>query len=70
MSHAIHSNAALTPAARLKLARLVVDHGWTPARAAERFDVSWRTADKWAKRYEAEGPAGMADRSSAPHHQP
>ena len=70
MSHATHSNAALTPRARLKLARLIVDHGWKPARAAERYDVSWRTAKKWADRYESEGPAGMVDRSSAPHHQP
>ncbi len=70
MSHATHANAALTPRARLKLARLIVDHGWPPARAAERYDVSWRTAKKWALRYAAEGPAGMVDRSSAPHHQP
>ena len=37
MSHATHANAALTPRARLRLARLVVDRGWTPARAAERY---------------------------------
>ena len=65
-----HANAALTPRARLRLARLVVDQGWAPARAAERYDVSWRTAAKWAQRYRDEGPAGMADRSSRPHHQP
>ena len=70
MSHAIHSNAALTPRARLRLARLIVDDGWPIARAAERFDVSWKTASKWAHRFEQEGPAGMVDRSSAPHHQP
>jgi len=70
VSHATHSNAALTPRARLRLARLIVDHGWPPARAAERYDVSWRTAKKWAERYATEGPAGMSDRSSAPHHQP
>ncbi len=65
-----HANAALTPRARLRLARLVVDHGWSPARAAERYDVSWRTAAKWAQRYHDEGPAGMADRSSPPRRQP
>ena len=70
MSHATHANAALTPRARLRLARLVVDQGWSPARAAERYDVSWRTAKKWADRYRNEGPEGMRDRSSAPHHQP
>ena len=70
MSHATHANAALTPRARLRLARLIVEHGWPPARAAERYDVSWKTAAKWAARYREEGPAGMADRSSRPHHQP
>jgi len=69
MAHATHSNAALTPRARLRLARLIVDHGWPPARAAERYDVSWKTAAKWAARYRDEGPAGMVDRSSAPHRQ-
>jgi transposase InsO family protein len=65
----IHANAALTPRQRLRLARLVVEQGWSPARAAEFFHVSWRTADKWADRYRAEGPAGMIDRSSARHTQ-
>ncbi len=70
MGHATHANAALTPRARLRLARLVVDQGWSPARAAEHYDVSWRTAKKWAERYREEGPAGMNDRSSRPHRQP
>jgi transposase InsO family protein len=64
-----HANAALTPKHRLRLARLIVEDGWPPARAAEFFNVSWRTADKWAQRYRAEGPAGMNDRSSARHTQ-
>jgi transposase InsO family protein len=64
-----HANAALTPKHRLRLARLIVEDGWTPARAAEFFNVSWRTADKWARRYRVEGPAGMSDRSSARHTQ-
>ena len=70
MSHATHANAALTPRARLRLAVLIVDQGWPVPRAAERYDVSWRTAKKWADRYRAEGSAGMVDRSSRPHHQP
>jgi transposase InsO family protein len=53
----------------LRLARLIIDHGWPPARAAERYDVSWKTARKWADRYQVEGPAGMIDRSSAAHRQ-
>lgn len=70
MSHASHANAALTPRARLRLARLVVEEGWPVPRAAERFEVSRRTAKKWTDRFRAEGPAGMVDRSSRPHHQP
>ena len=68
VSHATHAKAALTPRARLRLAVLIVEHGWPVARAAERYDVSWKTAAKWAERYRDEGPAGMVDRSSARHH--
>jgi transposase len=55
-----HANAALTPRARLRLARLIVDRGWPPARAAERYDVSWKTAVKWAGRYVAEEPVKLS----------
>jgi transposase InsO family protein len=65
-----HANAALTPRARLRLARLIVDDGWPVARAAERYDVSWPTAKRWADRYLQLGPDGMGDRSSRPHRSP
>jgi transposase InsO family protein len=65
-----HVNAALTPRARLRLARLVVDDGWPIARAAERYDVSWPTAKRWADRYRELGEAGMRDRSSRPRRCP
>ena len=39
-------------------------------RAAERFDVSWPTANPWAVRYRQYGPAGMSDRSSRRHLSP
>lgn len=65
-----HANALLTPRARLRLARLVVEDGWTYSMAAKMFMVSSRTAAKWASRYRSEGPAGMADRSSRPHRSP
>lgn len=65
-----HANAALTPRARLKLARLVVDQDWPVARAAERYDVSWPTAKRWADRYRQLGPDGMRDKSSRPHRSP
>ena len=35
--------------ARLRLARLIVDQGWLPARAAERYGVAWRSAKEWAE---------------------
>ena len=65
-----HANAALTPRARLRVARLIVEQDWPVARAAERFDVSWRTASRWAERYRQLGADGMCDRSSRPHHSP
>jgi transposase IS481 family protein len=70
VSHAI---ATLTPITRLRLARLVVESGWTYAAEANMFMVAPRTSKKWADRYRANGPAGpagMADRSSRPHHCP
>ena len=66
----LHRNAALTPRARLRLARLIVDDHWPVARAAERYDVSWRTAKRWADRYRQAGAQAMQDRSSRPHHSP
>src|SRR3990170_8332521 len=65
-----HANATLAPGGRLKLARLVVDRGWSYARAAERFSVSPTTARRWAARYREMGSAGMGDRSSRPHRCP
>jgi len=65
-----HVNAQLTPRARLRLARLIVDDGWTYTAAAKMFMVAPKTARKWADRYRTEGPAGMADRSSRPHRSP
>ena len=65
-----HANAALTPRARLRLARLIVEDGWPPSVAAKMFMVSTVTARKWAARFRAEGPAGMRDRSSRPRSMP
>ena len=49
------------------MSRRVVEDGLTLADAAEAAGVSARTAGKWARRYRAEGEAGLLDRSSAPH---
>lgn len=65
-----HPNATLTARTRLRLARLIVEQGWTHAEAAKMFMVAAKTAAKWAQCYRAEGVAGMADRSSRPHRSP
>ena len=65
-----HRNAPLTETGRLRLARCVVDDGWPLRRAAERFQVSPTTAQRWADRYRQGGEAGMADRSSRPRTSP
>lgn len=65
-----HANALLTPRGRLRLARCVVDDGWTLHRAAERFQCSAATAKKWADRYRVGGQEAMVDRSSRPHRSP
>ena len=65
-----HRNAPLTETGRLRLARCIVEDGWPVRRAAERFQVSHTTAARWAARYRQSGAAGMADRSSRPHHCP
>ena len=70
MSYVTHANADLTPKARGKLARLVLEEGWTLRRAAERFQCSPATAKKWTDRYRACGDAGMADVSSRPRRSP
>jgi transposase InsO family protein len=66
----VHRNALLSEAGRLRLARCVVEEGWTLRRAAERFQVAVTTASRWSRRYRDEGPAGMVDRSSRPHRSP
>ena len=63
-----HANAPLTPVGRRRLATLVVDQGWPVRRAADRFQVSPATAQKWAARYRA--GQSFEDRSSRPHHSP
>jgi len=65
-----HANAELTPRARLRLARLIVEDGWSVSSAARIFRVSWPTAKRWADRFLQHGGAGMQDRSSRPRYSP
>jgi transposase InsO family protein len=64
----LHANAALSLNKRRLLATRVVDQGWSLTKAAEAAEVSEPTARKWARRYLAEGEAGLLDRPSAAHH--
>jgi transposase IS481 family protein len=66
----VHRNARLTEFGRLLLVQRITELGWPPAQAAESLGVSRATAYKWLGRYRSEGPAGLADRSSRPHHCP
>ena len=62
----VHKNARLTPHSRAELVRRVLVGGQTAKAVATAFGVDARTAGKWVKRFEAEGAAGLADRSSRP----
>ncbi len=62
----LHANAPFGPKGRLTMVRRVVEEGWSLTEAAEAAGVSERTTRKWVDRYEAEGEAGLLDRSSAP----
>jgi transposase InsO family protein len=62
----VHKNARLTPLGRERMV-LAMRSGQTPEAAARAAGVCPRTARKWLKRFEAEGPDGLLDRSSRPH---
>jgi transposase InsO family protein len=62
----LHRNARLSVKGRELLVERVRDAGWSLTQAAEAAGVSEHTARKWLARYEAEGPDGLLDRSSAP----
>jgi transposase InsO family protein len=65
-----HQNARLTVHSRERLARLVLEHGYTLKAAAMAFHVSEKTAAKWVRRYRQYGAAGLEDLSSKPHRSP
>ena len=63
----IHQNARLALRRREQLIQFVVYQARTLNSAAAEFNVAHRTVRKWVRRYQAEGPAGLRDRSSRPH---
>jgi transposase InsO family protein len=66
----MHRRAKLTVLGRRLLVHRVIELGWPVVRAAEAQGVSAATGYKWVRRWRTEGEAGLADRSSRPHHSP
>ena len=62
----LHGNAALSLKQRQLLVSRVIDDGWSLTEAAAAAEVSERRAGEWVRRFRAEGPTGLLDRSSAP----
>ena len=63
----VHQNARLTPHSRAELVRRVLDEGLPRRVVAAAFGVDATTVGKWVRRFQAEGAAGLSDRSSRPH---
>jgi transposase len=65
----MHKNARLTAHCRGLLVDRVLK-GRPRLQVALEFGISVKTVDKWLKRYQSEGPAGLADRSCRPRFSP
>jgi transposase InsO family protein len=62
-----HPSARLTVFSRQLLVKRVLIDGWPTATVAEQLGISRATAYKWVRRYRADGPSGLEDRSSRPN---
>lgn len=65
-----HRNARLTFHGRCLLVRRVRGEGLSVAHAARAMGISRQCAHRWVARFDAEGEAGLVDRSSRPLHIP
>lgn len=65
-----HHHARLTVHSRELLAQSVIQGRLGLNEAAAEFKLSRQSAAKWVGRFRAQGAAGLADRSSRPHHSP
>src|SRR3954468_2906231 len=65
----LHANARSCPNSRRLLVERI-EAGWSLMEAAEAAGISDRSARRWLARWQAEGPAGLLDRSSAPRRVP
>jgi len=62
----LHANARSSPYTRRLLVRRVLEEGQHLGLAAKAVGLSRKAARKWIERFQAEGEAGLVDRSSAP----
>ena len=65
----VDQHARTTPRGRLLMLRRLAG-GWTVAAVAAAAGVTAKTVARWRDRHAKEGAAGLADRSSRPHHGP
>lgn len=65
-----HPNSTTDARTRAALVRRVLVDGWSIRHTARHFETSVATVAKWLARYESEGEAGLADRSSRPASSP
>jgi transposase InsO family protein len=65
-----HRNARLTVYGRQLLVHRVRELGMPVAHVAKAMGISRQCAHRWVARFDAEGDAGLADRSSRPHSMP
>jgi transposase InsO family protein len=65
-----HRNARTTPAGRRLIVQRHREQRWPQAHIAAAMGISRQCVKKWLDRYEAEGDAGLEDRSSRPHRTP
>ena len=65
-----HANARLTVHGRRLLVDRVRQQGWAVAHAAKAMGISRQCAHRWVARFDAEGEAGLIDRSSRPRSSP
>lgn len=66
----VHANARLTPHGRWLLVQRVRVQGRPLAHVARELGVSRQCAHRWVARFDAEGRAGVVDRSSRPRRSP
>jgi len=65
-----HANARLNPYGRRLLIERVVGQGRPVAHVAHELGISRQTGYRWVRRWRAEGPSGLLDRSSRPRSSP